>query len=42
MALVTGGNKGIGFAVCKKLKELGYLVILTSRTKKEGLFFVKL
>ncbi len=35
-SLVTGGNRGIGFAICKKLKELGHTVILTSRKAKEG------
>jgi NAD(P)-dependent dehydrogenase (short-subunit alcohol dehydrogenase family) len=36
IALITGGNRGIGFAVCKSLKDQGHTVILTSRNIKEG------
>ncbi len=36
IALITGGNRGIGFAVCKLLKDLGHTVILTSRNSKDG------
>ncbi|XP_047952529.1 short-chain dehydrogenase/reductase 2b-like [Salvia hispanica] len=36
-ALVTGGNKGIGFEVCKQLASKGITVILTSRDEKRGL-----
>lgn len=36
IALVTGGNRGIGFATCKLLAEKGIGVILTSRLKDEG------
>lgn len=36
ICLVTGANRGIGFAVCKKLKELGHIVILTARDRKKG------
>ncbi|XP_047952531.1 (+)-neomenthol dehydrogenase-like [Salvia hispanica] len=35
-ALVTGGNKGIGFEVCKQLASKGITVILTSRDEKRG------
>jgi NAD(P)-dependent dehydrogenase (short-subunit alcohol dehydrogenase family) len=35
-ALVTGGNKGIGFAVCKGLAEKGFRVFLGSRDAKRG------
>ncbi|CAN1143771.1 (+)-neomenthol dehydrogenase [Linum perenne] len=36
VAVVTGGNKGIGFAVVKKLAELGLTVILTARDVHRG------
>lgn len=31
-ALVTGGNKGIGFAICRGLLEAGFNVILAARS----------
>ena len=31
VAVVTGANKGIGFALVKRLAELGLTVVLTSR-----------
>lgn len=31
-ALVTGGNKGIGFAICQRLLEQGFDVILAARS----------
>lgn len=36
MAVVTGGNKGIGFALVKRLAELGVSVVLTARDKQRG------
>ena len=35
-ALVTGGNKGIGFAICKGLAELGFEVIIAARSQEKA------
>ncbi|KAL5727559.1 (+)-neomenthol dehydrogenase [Ranunculus cassubicifolius] len=35
-AVVTGGNKGIGFVICKQLASNGIYVILTARDEKRG------
>jgi NAD(P)-dependent dehydrogenase (short-subunit alcohol dehydrogenase family) len=35
-ALVTGGNRGIGLAIVRKLAELGHSVLLGSRDSKAG------
>ncbi|MBC6473576.1 MAG: SDR family NAD(P)-dependent oxidoreductase [Hormoscilla sp. GM102CHS1] len=35
-ALVTGGNKGIGFAICKGLINLGFDVIIAARSLAKG------
>jgi NAD(P)-dependent dehydrogenase (short-subunit alcohol dehydrogenase family) len=36
IALVTGGNRGIGLEVCRQLAESGHQVILTSRDEAKG------
>ncbi|KEH18922.1 NAD(P)-binding rossmann-fold protein [Medicago truncatula] len=36
-AVVTGANKGIGFAVCNQLASKGITVVLTARDEKRGL-----
>jgi NAD(P)-dependent dehydrogenase (short-subunit alcohol dehydrogenase family) len=36
VALVTGGNRGIGFEICRGLADLGYLVAMGSRDASAG------
>jgi NAD(P)-dependent dehydrogenase (short-subunit alcohol dehydrogenase family) len=36
VAVVTGGNHGIGFEICKELSNIGCSVILTSRDVEQG------
>ncbi|CAM8972486.1 unnamed protein product [Rhodiola kirilowii] len=36
VAVVTGANKGIGYAIVKRLAELGLTVILTARNAERG------
>ena len=36
-AVVTGANKGIGYATCKQLASSGITVVLTARDEKRGL-----
>ena len=35
-ALVTGGNKGIGFAICQGLLDAGFDVFLAARSRDKG------
>jgi NAD(P)-dependent dehydrogenase (short-subunit alcohol dehydrogenase family) len=42
IALVTGGNSGIGFETCRQLSELGLTVILTSRDPSKGKIATKI
>lgn len=41
IALVTGGNRGLGLETCKELAKKGLTVILTSRDEKKGQVQVK-
>jgi (+)-neomenthol dehydrogenase len=36
VAVVTGGNKGIGLEICKQLASSGITVVLTARDEKRG------
>ncbi|TVU15079.1 hypothetical protein EJB05_38581 [Eragrostis curvula] len=36
IAVVTGGNKGIGLEVCRQLASNGIIVVLTARDEKRG------
>ena len=36
IAIVTGGNRGIGYEVCNELAHIGCRVVLTSRNEVEG------
>ncbi|KAL5758918.1 hypothetical protein ACOSP7_021529 [Xanthoceras sorbifolium] len=36
-AVVTGGNKGIGFEICRQLASKGIKVVVTARNEKRGL-----
>jgi (+)-neomenthol dehydrogenase len=36
LAVVTGGNKGVGLEVCRQLALKGVTVILTARDEKRG------
>lgn len=36
VAVVTGGNRGIGLEICKQLASNGVTVVLTARDEKRG------
>ncbi len=36
VAVVTGANRGIGFATCRQLAKQGFQVVLTSRDQSKG------
>ncbi|MGI0033051.1 MAG: SDR family NAD(P)-dependent oxidoreductase [Nitrososphaeraceae archaeon] len=36
IAIVTGGNRGVGYETCGELARLGCLVVLTCRNEVEG------
>ena len=36
VALVSGGNRGIGLEVCRQLAERSYTVVMGSRDDKQG------
>ncbi|KAK9076702.1 hypothetical protein SSX86_005036 [Deinandra increscens subsp. villosa] len=36
IAVVTGGNKGVGFEICRQLADKSVMVVLTARDEKRG------
>lgn len=36
VAIVTGGNRGIGYEICKELSGAGSHIVLTSRNEEDG------
>jgi len=41
VAVVTGGNRGIGLEICRQLASKGVTVVLTARDQKRGADAVK-
>ncbi|KAF2946062.1 hypothetical protein DAI22_02g264100 [Oryza sativa Japonica Group] len=41
VAVVTGGNRGVGLEICRQLASNGILVVLTARDEKKGSQAVK-
>ena len=37
IAVVTGSNRGLGYAISRQLSKIGNRVILTSRNETDGL-----
>lgn len=37
IAVVTGSNRGLGYAISRKLSQIGHKVVLTSRNQTDGL-----
>jgi NAD(P)-dependent dehydrogenase (short-subunit alcohol dehydrogenase family) len=37
IAVVTGSNRGLGYAISRQLSQIGNRVILTSRNETDGL-----
>ena len=36
VAVVTGGNRGVGLEICRQLAAVGYAVVLGSRDARRG------
>ena len=42
IAVVTGGNRGIGFQVCRDIAKKGFKVLLTARNSEKGMEFAEI